>query len=418
MSQRTATVCGALLAAVAVIVGLSAAPVQAATVVTGAVFNDPTLDSGHTIVQDRIVSLIDGTPAGARIRMAMWYADDPTIPEALVAAQARGVNVQVIFDHKEVTLAPWTTLSGALGTNLSAASWALACPADRGCVGTRVLGNVKAINHNKFYLFSSTGGASDVVVQSSANLHNGRDGLKGWNNALILVGNTGIWNDYNAYFEDLKSQTPNNNYYDTRVPVASGNAKVHHYPRQETSGVSPYEDPGEDTIATVLDHVNCFGNSVVGTGDGTHRTIIRVAMDLFSRDYLAEKLWNLDAAGCYVEVALTYDPGTGLQVTSMKDLLKAAGSYHGPLVRYYCNSDSIWIHSKYLQIEGDYYGGPDRKIVWTGSANWSTNSLRQSDETLLQLEDSTVYDAYTANFQAIRDSPTIRTAANGGAASC
>jgi PLD-like domain len=408
----------ALLAAIGLIVGLSAMPAQAATVVTEAVFNNPTVDSGHSTIQDRIVALIDGTPAGARIRMSMYYADDATIPNALVAAHARGVDVQVIFDSKETPLAPWATLTGALGTDLSAASWALTCPADRGCIGTRQLGNVKAINHNKFYLFSSTGGATNVVVQSSANLHNGRDGLKGWNNALILVGNTGIWNDYNAYFEDLKAQKPNNNYYDTRVPVASGNAKVHHFPRQETSGDSAYQDPSEDTIETVLDHVDCFGNSVVGTQDGTHRTIIRVAMDLFSRDYLAEKLWNLDAAGCYVEVAMTYDPGTALQVTSMKDLLKAAGSYHGPLVRYYCNADSIWIHSKYLQVEGNYYGGADRKIVWTGSANWSTNSLRQSDETLLQLEDDTVFNAYTANFVSIRDSSTIRTATNGGSASC
>jgi phosphatidylserine/phosphatidylglycerophosphate/cardiolipin synthase-like enzyme len=403
---------------IAVTAGLPAVPAQAATVVTGAVFNDPTVDSGRSAIQDRIVALIDGTPAGERIRMSMWYADDPTIPNALVAAHARGVDVQVVFDHKETALAPWTTLTGALGTDESAASWVLACPAGRGCIGTRKLGTVEAINHNKFYLFSSTGGARNVVVQSSANLHNGRDGLKGWNNALILVGNTGIWNDYNAYFEDLKAQKPNNNYYDTRAPVASGDAKVHHYPRQEASGDSPYQDPSEDTISTILNHVDCFGNSVVGTQDGTHRTIIRVAMDLFSRDYLAEKLWDLDAAGCYVQVALTYDPGTALQVTSMKKLLKAAGSYHGPLVRYYCNSDNIWIHSKYLQIEGNYYGGPDRKIVWTGSANWSTNSLRQSDETLLQLEDSAVYDAYTANFVAIRDSSTIRSIANGGTATC
>jgi phosphatidylserine/phosphatidylglycerophosphate/cardiolipin synthase-like enzyme len=418
MSYRKLPIGGAFVAIVALAAWLTAVPAQAATVVTGAVFNDPTVAAGHSTIQDKITSLIEGTPAGARIRMSMYYADDATIPNALVAAHDRGVNVQVIFDHKETGLGPWTTLTADLGTNLSAASWALACPAGRGCIGTRVLGSVDAINHNKYFLFSSTSGATDVVVQSSANLHNGRDGLKGWNNALILVGNTGIWNDYNAYFEDQKAQKANNNYYDTRVPVASGDAKVHHYPRRETSGDSPYEDPQEDTIETVLDHVSCFGNSVVGTQDGTNRTIIRVAMDIFSRDYLASKLWSLDAAGCYVEVAMTYDPSSALQVTSMKDLLKAAGSYHGPLVRYYCQGDSIWIHSKYLEVEGNYYGTPDRKIVWTGSHNWSTNSLRQSDETLLQIESSPVFDAYTKNFVAIRDSSTIRTVANGGSASC
>src|SRR5206468_2945973 len=157
---------------------------------------------------------------------------------------------------------------------------ARACPADRGCIGTRTLGSITALNHNKYYLFSRTGGASDVVVQSSANLHDGRDGLKGWNNALILVGNTGIWNDYNAYLEDQKAGTPNNNYYDTRTPVQSGSAKVFHYPRRESSGTSAYDDPGQDTLYTILSHIDCHGNSVFGTQDGTHRTIIRVAMDI------------------------------------------------------------------------------------------------------------------------------------------
>src|SRR5581483_3347967 len=71
MSRRTAAVCAASLAAVVLTAGGPAAPSQAATVVTGAVFNNPTVDGGHTAIQDRIVSLIDGTPAGARIRMSM-----------------------------------------------------------------------------------------------------------------------------------------------------------------------------------------------------------------------------------------------------------------------------------------------------------------------------------------------------------
>jgi phosphatidylserine/phosphatidylglycerophosphate/cardiolipin synthase-like enzyme len=392
----------------------------ASTVVTSAVFNDPTgTAADKSAIQHRIVELIDGTPAGERIRMSMYYADDATIPNALAAAAVRGVHVQVIFDHKETALAPWATLVAALGTNLSASSWVLACPAGRGCLGTRALSGVDAINHNKFLLFSGTGGATSVVVQSSANLHAGRDGLGGWNNALILVGNTGIYNDYSGYFDDLKGRGPNNNYYDTRAPLQSGTAKVFHYPRQESAGSNVYQNPGEDTVYTMLSNVDCFGNSTVGTTDGTHRTIIRVAMGIFSRDYLAAKLWDLDKAGCYVEVAQTYDPGSALQVTSMKNLLKATGSgYGGPVVRYYCVSNGIWIHSKYMAIEGQYYGRPDRTIVWTGSPNWSTNSLRQSDETLLQLENASVFAAYRTNFRTVRDSPTIHTATNGGAANC
>ncbi|HEX2419911.1 MAG TPA: phospholipase D-like domain-containing protein, partial [Micromonosporaceae bacterium] len=198
----------------------------------------------------------------------------------------------------------------------------------------------------------------------------------------------------------------------------SGNAKIHFYPRQESNG-QPYNDPSEDTIMTVLDNVACFGNFVVGTQDGTHRTIIRVNQAIFSRTYIASKLWALDNAGCYVEVVEQYNPGSSAEVTVMDELLAATSSgYHGPVVKYYCLNDSVWTHNKYLQVEGKYYGGPDRTITWVGSHNFSYNSLRQSDETLLQLEDSTVFDAFRTNFRTVRDAPGIRSVANGGTATC
>ncbi|MFF7441158.1 phospholipase D-like domain-containing protein [Streptomyces sp. NPDC008122] len=62
----------------------------------------------------------------------------------------------------------------------------------------------------------------------------------------------------------------------------------------------------------------------------------------------------------------------------------------------------------------NYYGVPDRKIVWTGSHNWSTNSLRQSDETMLQFEGPAIHDAYVADYNKLRASTTHRPA-NGDA---
>src|SRR5581483_5864721 len=162
---------------------------------------------------------IDGAPAGSRIRMAMYYADDPVVPNALINAKNRGVNVQVISDYQEIDHTPvYTTLSTALGSDKTAGSWMMLCPANRGCVGNRKLSTVASINHNKFFLFSSTGRTADVVVQSSANLHVGRDGTKGWNNALVLTGNDPIYQQYSGYFDDLAALRTNNNYYDTRVP--------------------------------------------------------------------------------------------------------------------------------------------------------------------------------------------------------
>jgi phosphatidylserine/phosphatidylglycerophosphate/cardiolipin synthase-like enzyme len=405
--------------ATALTVGM-ARTASAAGVATGAVFNVPTgsADQQEAIV-DRIVELIDGAAAGSTIRMSMFYADDATIPDALVGAHDRGVNVQLVFDSKETGETLYPGLVSALGTDTTASSFVLACPADRGCIGNRPLSS-DSINHNKFFLFSSTLGTPDVVVQSSANLHNGRDGTKGWNNALILTGNDTIYQAYQTYFGNLVARKVNNYYYTTgQPPVTSGDAKVHFYPRHEScsdSSPCPYSDPSTDTIETVLDHVDCFGNTTVGTGD--HRTIIRVNQNIFSRTYLAQKLVALDKAGCYVEVVENFDPTDPNQTTALKDMLAATTSgYNGVLVRYYCSDDSVWTHSKYLMVEGNYYGGPDREIVWTGSANFSYNSLRQSDETILQLEDPTVFAAYKANFDSVRDGATHQPD-NGDPATC
>ncbi|MEV4759208.1 phospholipase D-like domain-containing protein [Micromonospora sp. NPDC049559] len=412
-----------LLAGASVLAGLSVGvgPARAATPTTGAVFNNPLGTAAEQqAIQTRLVELIDGTPTGSRIRMAMFYAGDTPVPDALVRAKGRGVNVQVIFDYNDPAAAPYASLVTALGTDLGAASWILFCPQGRGCIGNRTLGDVTSLNHNKFFLFSSTLGATNVVVQSTANLYRGRDGLRGWNAALVLVGNTGIYNAYSGYFDDLKGRKVNNNYYDTgRAPVTSGNAKIHFYPRQESNG-QPYNDPNEDTVMTALNNVACTGNTRVGTQDGTYRTIIRVNQTFISRTYLASKLWDLDNQGCYVEVVERYDPSSSSEVTSMKNLLRSTSSgYGGPVVRYYCKDpDPVWTHSKYLQIEGKYYGVPDRTITYVGSHNLSYNSLRQADETMLQLEDTAVFEAFRANFRTVRDAPGIRSAANGGTASC
>jgi phosphatidylserine/phosphatidylglycerophosphate/cardiolipin synthase-like enzyme len=397
----------------------AATTAAAAAPVTSAVVNNPVgTDAEKRAIQDKIVELIDGAAAGSRIRMAMFYGDDPTVPNALVSAKNRGVNVQIVFNDNDQTVAPYSTLVAALGTNTSAASFVTFCPVNRGCIGTRTINDVKAINHNKFFLFTSTNGASNVVVQSTANLHDGRDGLRGWNAAMIIVNNTSLFSSYDGYFTDLSKKTANNNYYDTRVPVQAGTEKVFFYPRAESNG-DPYNDPGEDTIMTMLNNTACSGNTSVGTQDGTFRTIIRVNMMSMSRSYISQKLWDMDNAGCYVEVVARYDPASAAEVTAMKNLLKkTTSSYGGPVVKYYCVGDSVWTHAKYFQIEGNYYDKGDRRLTFVGSHNWSYNSLRQSDEVMLQSENSSIFETIRTGFRTARDAAGIRSAANGGTATC
>lgn len=409
------------IASLATVVGsANAGTAEAAPLANGAVFNNPVGTAAErTAIQTRTVELVEAAPPGSLIRVAQYYADDPTIPNALVAAKNRGVAVQVVLDGRQTVIPVWNTLVAGLGTDLAAASWVLTCPAGRGCIGNRTVGGVKSINHNKFILFSSTSGAADVVMQSTANWHNGRDGWKGWNAAMIVVGNAGIYDAYSGYFDDLKARRADNNYYDTRVPVQSGNAKVFFFPRAEAAGASVYNNPAEDTVMTILNNTECFGNRAVGTPDGTFRTIIRVNHMSLSRSYIARKLLELDRAGCDVEVVTRYDPGHSHEQQAMAYLLTPVTTgYDGPLVRYYCVADSVWTHAKYFQVEGRYYGKGDRLLTWVGSHNLSHSSLRQSDEVLLQSEDPTVFAGFRDNFTAVRDTPGIRAGTSGGTASC
>ncbi|MFE3997007.1 phospholipase D-like domain-containing protein [Streptomyces goshikiensis] len=68
-------------------------------------------------------------------------------------------------------------------------------------------------------------------------------------------------------------------------------------------------------------------------------------------------------------------------------------------------SRTIGIHSKYLLIEGTYLGGAHRKLVFTGSHNYTFPNLRSHDETLLKIDDAAVYDAFAANFESIKAGP-------------
>ncbi|GIE92011.1 Phosphatidylserine/phosphatidylglycerophosphate/cardiolipin synthase [Actinoplanes regularis] len=411
-----------LAVAAAVLAGLTAAvaptgPAAAAdTPYTHAIFTDPT---GDTAAKDRIytrlVELIDGAEAGSTISVSMYYFYATTIPNALVAAKGRGVKVRVVADVKTVAnTASYDVLRTGLGTDTTQASFFTTCPSGRGCIA----GYDYSINHNKFFLFSRTLGVDDVVVQTTANMGGTawRDGGTGWNDALEVTGNAALFDSYTGYFGDLAAKKVNNNYYDTRVPVQAGAAKVFYYPR---AGDTLYGDPSEDTVMTILNNTECFGNTTVGVqSDGTHRTIIRVTVTEFALDYIADKLVALDKAGCYVLVNLRYDPDNTYQTTALKSLLaKTTDKYNGVIVRYYCDSDPIWIHSKNFSIEGKYYGKGDRKIVWTGSLNWKGGSLRGSDEVMLQMENPEVHAAYAQQYNAVAAAATHKPA-NGAAPAC
>jgi hypothetical protein len=241
-------------------------------VTTGPVFNDP---SGDATAQKEILTkigrLAQGATAGSRIRVSIYLMWSQWIADELVKAAARGVSVQVIADSDSNSTA-YTT-----------------------------------VNHDKFFLFSETTGTSasgatpvrDVVLQTSSNL-TGDDLTLAWNDAMVVVGNSALHQAYADYFEDLRAAGSGETAQvaDHPVETQAGVAKLYLFPRASA-------DPVVNILSTVDDPVGtnavCHGNSTgYGTSDG--RTVIRIAMHQISRLAVAKKLWELDNAGCYVDV--------------------------------------------------------------------------------------------------------------------
>ncbi|MFI7673549.1 phosphatidylserine/phosphatidylglycerophosphate/cardiolipin synthase family protein [Actinophytocola sp. NPDC049390] len=378
----------ALLLSVALAAGLAAVPsaggavadevarpcrdVPVTPVRTGAVFNDPAGGDATAIVR-AICNLVHQAPAGSRIRIAHFVVSGAAgldFATELIAAHRRGVDVQMVLDGWQDTTPAAEALRAELGTDESADSWLHVCSRvspegnTSSCIGTKG-------QHNKFYLFSRTGDARDVVVQSSANLTDVNSRTY-WNNATTLVGNTKLYAAYDAYFEDLAAERATDDYYRTTTTgMPGGTVRSYFFPRAEG-----------DHVLEILAKVGCDGGTTIHIGMSEWDSY-RIA--------IAERLVALSGQGCRVKIV------HGL----MDDEVLATLSADPRIERRVLNDASALpgrIHSKYFLIDGEFDGDANARWVFTGSPNWNATSLRRNDEAMIQTNIRSVFDAYEANF--------------------
>ncbi|MBE1583918.1 phosphatidylserine/phosphatidylglycerophosphate/cardiolipin synthase family protein [Nonomuraea angiospora] len=378
-----AAVVGAVLAA-ATLTG--AAPASAAAsacadapvparVTTSAVFNDPAGGDPAALVRT-LCGLVRQAPAGARIQVAhfvMSGAAGTEFADELIKAHQRDVDVQVILDGDTRGAAVAAKLAAALGTDTAAGSWTHVCSGPLSGGTAACIGNKG--QHNKFYLFSRTGDASDVVVQSSANLTDLNSSTY-WNNAVVLPGNRRLYDAYARYFGDLAAERKNLDYYRVvQTGGPGGSVRAAFFPKADG-----------DPIVDELGKVTCQGGTTIRVGMSEWDTF-RIA--------IPAKLRDLAARGCTVRIVY------GIMSDEVKRLLLAE-----PRVELRTLGDGGAlpgrVHSKYLLIEGSYGGDRDAHWVITGSHNYIETSLRRNDETLLRLNDKSIYRQYVANFERMR----------------
>lgn len=349
------------------------APERAVT--TGAVFNNPAAGDGTPIIE-QICGLVKQAPAGSLIQIAHFVISGTTGADfvaVLTDAHRRGVDVRVVLDGWQVTNPAVAALRAELGTDQSARSWLHVCTGlspegnTAACIGTKG-------QHNKFYLFSETGGRENVVLQSSANFTD-LNATTYWNNATTITGNEELYAAYGAYFGDLAAERRTDDYDHTiTTTTRTGTVAASFFPRAEG-----------DPITELLDDVSCGP-----------RTVLRVGMSEWDayRVAIAERLAELAGQGC--EVAIVH----GLMADEVRAVLAAEPAI---AMRELDDANVLpgRIHSKYLLIEGGDAADRSERWVVTGSPNFNHTSLRRNDETMLRTDVKSVYARYRANFETM-----------------
>ncbi|MEO3756302.1 phospholipase D-like domain-containing protein [Streptomyces sp. B6B3] len=346
-----------------------------ARVATGAVFNDPVAGS-PTAVVEHLCSLIKRAPAGSTIEMAQFVISGDAgadFVEVLLDAHRRGVNVRVVMDGYQIDNPASQAMLAALGEDRSARSWVHVCSHmspegnTTSCQGTKG-------QHNKFYLFSETGGRRDVVVQASNNLTD-VNSTTYWNNAVVLPGNGRLFDAYRTYFADLVAEVQNPDYYRTvTTGMAGGKVTAHFFP-------SAVVDP----VVERLEGVGCRSGG---------RTRVDIGMSEWDaeRREIAESLAELAADGCRVRVV------HGPVAEEISAVLDEAGVERRLLDG---STAAGRVHSKFTVVTGATGGGPGHGFVLTGSHNFNATSLHRNDEALVDVAVPEVVDAYEDNFERL-----------------
>jgi phosphatidylserine/phosphatidylglycerophosphate/cardiolipin synthase-like enzyme len=378
------------VAASALLLGLvTAGPVSARSAPyapsRGPIFNRPapvgTLAQQEAI-QTHIDQAIDGAPKGSTIRIATYGIDRVDSAKALLRAYKRGVHVQIVINPKRRPLAT-RMLKAGLKSHIHRKSFIKFCI--RGCRG-------RAANmHSKFYTFSQSGTAKDVVMLGSANLTQSQISLA-WNDMYTLIGNKTIFNAYVDVFNQMK--------LDKRIKhpyrqVQAGRFTTYLFPR-------PGATQAEDPVYQAMSDVRC-NSAADGAGDHGH-TIIRVAMfSMLERRglYLATKLHDLDDAGCEVHVIY------GAPSKDVVHELRKGGPHGGVDLRdsrYDFNGDGVidhYDHTKYMLIDGAVKGDTSAWLTYTGSENWTALALHRGDEDMIRIDSRHVYLQYDKNYHDI-----------------
>ncbi len=328
----------------------------------GALLSDPMIKGQNRNILQRVITAINNTAKKEYIRVVVWNYDDRPVTNALLAADRRGVHVQIVVAGS-VDNANWNRTRAQLNRKTTDKSFALKCTG--GCRSqTKIM-------HAKYIIFSRIHKAKNISMFGSFNLTTPA-GNRQWND-MVTTRNFGLYNALEQTFNEYAN--------DVIVPAPYKVTDLGKYQ------VTLFPAFNRNPILEELKKVACVGTTD-GAGNKKRRTIVRIAIagwfDAYGND-IARQVRNLWERGCDVRIITT------LAGRGVNRALKAPGG-RGPVpikeVTYDPNRDGIperYLHMKNIAISGIFDGDKSANVLITGSPNWSTRG-QKSDEILFRIK--------------------------------
>ena len=328
----------------------------------GPLFASP---GGHTEDNTAVRALVENirhTPRGATIRIVAYSFSVFEVADPLIAADRRGVHVQVIVDGRHSHEFQATqALERELGTDRHRGSFVVLT--DRSARGT------VSHSHQKSWSFSRTGRSRHVVMVGATNL-SVLGTTEQYSDMYSFVDRPDVWR---AFSTNVRAQARDRPVPDPAVTDRLGHDTAYFYP-----GFSMTDDPIADTIAGLP------------ADPSTHIRIVMYAWHPPRGQRIVDLLIAKLRGGASVEIV------RGPFVRQPLDALVAAGAkvHRG----VFDNGDHV--HDKLMIVE-DSQGGRTEHFVTTGSDNWGNVSFLRDDVDMKIGLDPQEYDSYVAFFDRL-----------------
>jgi hypothetical protein len=377
----------------------------------GPAFNNPLGSQKQKyVVNTRILKAVQHAKPNSTIRFSTYSFDREDVTKALWKAhKKKHVNVQVVVNHNVVTKNElW--LQKRLGKNTKKSSFFHICKGScRGHGG----GN----EHAKIYSFSHTGGATDLIIESSGNLTSGAS-VGQWNDVYSVMGNTKLFTTWEKVFKQLAKDKPVKkrtvvykskqvDFTWHRLQTQIDATKAQPATRDKVTTISPRKKKKKkkksiDPVLKRLNQISC--KTGPNYGDGHGHTQIRIIMYAWFGNRsipIAHRVAALKHQGCDVEAILTEPGGATVSIlraagVPMKDAAWNYGEKMSTDGKKMVWGPRLYCHLKWLLVSGKYHH-KNQAIVFAGSENWSGISF-SNDEVTMQLTGPDFYKAYVGQF--------------------